>query len=237
MKQILITSAILILTSCGNQNKVKMSSRTKEKVGTIVLVTTKIKSEYEQSRVIELSEKIDPMVDEFDGYLGRKMAFSAQDASLLVDVVYYTNDKVADDAAEKEMKSEVCNRFFECMNYETLRQFNFAPIIMSDPKKGIVKTIELVLFKTKPEYSNETVIKRAEKVNAVLDKYDGYISRKLAITEDGQWMDLVYWTNQESAEKASKDILENQLGQEYFDVIDMNTIETTHLNVVIDTER
>lgn len=237
MRQLLILPTLMFLISCGNQNKVRMSEKTQENVGVIVLVTTKTKESYKQNEVVNLSKKIDPMVDEFKGYLGRKMAFSHQDPSFLVDVVYYTDEKAATEAAEKEMKSETCNRFFECMNFETLKQFNFSPVIITNPLKGKVNAIELVLFKKKDEYTNEQVIQAANGMNAVMENYDGYVSRKLAVTEDGQWMDLVYWIDLENAKKASKNILENKLGETYFKMIDDTTMDFIHLDVVIDTER
>lgn len=239
MKQLLILSAIVILSSCGKQNKVKMNTEVKEKVGTIVLVLAKMNPEYAKEEIIKLSEAIDPMVDEFEGYLGRKMIFGIDNPNLMGDIVFYENVKAFEDASEIEMKSETCQKFFATMlpDPETTKMLIMSPVIMTMPKQGEVKAVELVLFKTKPEFPIETVIKAAETMNAVMDKYEGYISRKLALTEDGQWMDLVYWTDQASAEKASKHIMENELAQKYFDMIDSSTMQFEHLNVVIDTER
>ncbi len=238
MRQLLLTlPALLLLVGCNNKNKVKMKEEVKEKVGTIVLVTTQIKSDYTPEKVIELSKAIDPMVDEFEGYLGRKMAFGHTDPNFLVDVVYYTDEKAAAEAAEKEMKSETCNRFFNTMNFETLKEHSFTPAIMTPPKNGNVKAIELVLFKTKPEFSKSEVISAAEDMNTIMGQYDGYVSRKLAVTENGLWMDLVYWTDVEKGKAAAEQILKEGSGQKYFNMIDNNTIEFKHLDVVIDTER
>ncbi|TGV04070.1 hypothetical protein [Flavivirga rizhaonensis] len=216
-----------------------MTEKIKEKIGTIVLVMEKTKPEYSQKEVIKLSEAIDPMVDTFNGYLGRKMAFSNNQPDLLMDLVYYTNVKAFEDASEIEMKSETCLRFFNTMipNPETSKMLITSPLIITTPKQGKVKGIELVLFKTKTGFTKEEVVNAAKNINPVLEKYEGYISRKLSITEDGQWMDVIYWTNLENAEKASKHILDNKLAQKYFEMIDNTTMEFNHFNVVIDTER
>ncbi|MDO5968636.1 hypothetical protein Q4Q35_02340 [Flavivirga aquimarina] len=216
-----------------------MTETTKEEVGTIVLVMSKTLPEYTRKEIIKLSEAIDPMVNEFDGYLGRKMVFSNDTPDLMGDIVYYTNVKAFEDASEIEMKSETCQKFFATMipDPQTSKMLITSPLIMTTPKQGVVKAVELVLFKTKPAFTKEVVVSAAKNMNSILEKHKGYISRKLSITEDGQWMDIVYWTDLESAKKASKHILENQLSQKYFEMIDEATMEFTHFNVVIDTEQ
>ena len=74
-------------------------------------------------------------------------------------------------------------------------------------------------------------------INAALEKFDGYICRKLALTKEGEWMDLVYWTDLQKAEYASKAILDIETCQKYFAMIDEATMQFMHLNVVIDTEK
>lgn len=242
MRQLLIIPALLILSSCGtNQKEVKiqkgMSKKTEERVGTIVLVMAKTQPEYSREEIINLSKKIDPMVDEFDGYLGRKMAFSYKEPDVMVDVVFYTDVMAFEKASEIELKSETCQNFFATMKPEPSKMLIMSPAIITTPLKGEVKAIELVLFKTKEGYTKEQVIKAATGMNVIMKNYEGYVSRKLAVTEDGQWMDLVYWTDLDSAQKASKHILENKLGEAYFKMIDDTTMEFSRLNVVIDTER
>ncbi|MDO5980315.1 antibiotic biosynthesis monooxygenase family protein [Flavivirga spongiicola] len=211
----------------------------KEDIGTIVLVTAKTKPEYSREEIIKLSKAIDPMVDKFDGYLGRKMTFSNSEPDFLMELVYYTNVKAFEDASEIEMKSETCLKFFGTMipDPETNKILITSPLIITTPKPGKVKVVELVLFKTKPEFTKTQVVNAAKNINPVLEKHKGYLSRKLSITEDGQWMDVVYWTDLESAENASKHILENKLAQKYFEMIDDSTVEFNHFNVIIDTER
>ena len=67
-----------------------MGKNLKEEVGVIILVLTNTKEFYKQNEVIELSANIDPMVNTFNGYLRRKMAFSTQNTGFLADVVIDT---------------------------------------------------------------------------------------------------------------------------------------------------
>ncbi|NMH88095.1 hypothetical protein [Flavivirga algicola] len=216
-----------------------MQTEKKEKVGTIVIVMEKTKPEYSKNKIMELSRAVDPMVDKFEGYLGRKMTFSNKEPDLLVDLVYYTNVKAFEDASEIEMKSEICQAFFATMIPDTERSKMLitSPLIMTTPKQGDAKVVELVLFKTKPEFTKDQMVDAAKNINPILEKYNGYISRKLSITDDGKWTDIVYWTDLKSAEKASKHILEDPLAQKYFAMIDETSMEFSHLNVEIDTER
>jgi len=238
MKKLLIVFTVVTLFGCGNQNKVKMETNNEdEKIGTIILVMTKTKAEYDQTEVIQLSKAIDPMVNKFEGYLGRKMSFANNDQGLLVDVVYYTDEKAAADAAEKEAKSETCGKFFATLDNSATKMWMLSPATITNSKKGETKTIELVLFKTKQEYARKEVIKAGEAINSILESLDGFISRKLAFTKDGDWMDLVYWTDLQKAESASKAILNNEIAKKYFGMIDEATMQFMHLNVVIDTEK
>ncbi len=237
MKQLSMLSAFFLIFGCSAQKKEKMQIEKREEIGTIVLVMAKTQPEYSRDKIIELSRAIDPMVDKFDGYLGRKMSFSNKEPDILADLVYYTNVKAFEDASEIEMKSETCQTFFATMIPETSKMLITSPLIMTTPKQGDTKVVELVLFKTKPEFTRDDVVNAAKNINPVLEKHNGYISRKLSITEDGQWMDVVYWADLESAEKASKQILEDAVAQKYFAMIDEATMAFSHLNVVIDTER
>ncbi|AUP81395.1 antibiotic biosynthesis monooxygenase family protein [Flavivirga eckloniae] len=249
MRQLLILTCLIVF-NCNNQKKETMQKdikkkeatteqSSKEKIGTIVLVTAKNKPEYTREKVLELSRAIDPIVDEFDGYLGRKMAYSYDEPDFLTELVYYTDVNSFEEAADIEMKSETCLTFFNTMipDPKTNIILVTTPLIITDSKPGNVETVELVLFKTKPEFDKETVVNAAKSMNAILENYEGYISRKLSRTDDGQWMDVVYWTDLESAKKASKHIMENNLGQIYFGMIDESTMKFYHLDVVIDTER
>jgi len=107
----------------------------------------------------------------------------------------------------------------------------------SKMEKQEVGTIELVIFKTKPEFSQKEVIEAANAVNPVVKVFKGYISRKLAVSKDGTWTDIVYWTDLESAEHAANEIMKSETCQKFFGMIDEKSMTFMHLNPVIDNKK
>lgn len=106
---------------------------------------------------------------------------------------------------------------------------------MSEQSKK-VGTIELVIFDTYPQYSEEEVIAAAKAVNPVAEKFDGYIDRKLAVDKNGKWTDIVYWTDLKSAEYAAQEILKSETCQKFFEMINEESMQFMHLEPVIGVE-
>lgn len=99
-----------------------------------------------------------------------------------------------------------------------------------------VGTIELVIFKTKAEYSKAEIIEAAKAVNPIVEQFDGFIGRKLASNDEGIWTDIVYWTDLASAEKASQEVMKSETCKKFFGMIDEESMQFMHLNPEIDTE-
>lgn len=95
-------------------------------------------------------------------------------------------------------------------------------------KNKPIKAIELVIFEARPEFNQQEVKSSLELVNSILTSYKGFISRRLARNEDGQWMDLVLWESMEDAKAAADDIMKQKIAQEAFSVIDEQTMEFYH---------
>ncbi len=233
---LLIVFTAITLFGCGNQNKVKMENSKKEEIGTIELVLFKTLLEYDKEEIISSAKAVVPVVEKLGGFLGRKMAYSSKN-QIWADVVLWKDMDAATFAAQEVLKSETCGKFFATIDENSMKMLHLTPVIMTEPNQEKVDVLELVLFKTKPEYTKKEVIEAGKKVNAILESFDGFVSRKLAFTEDGEWMDLVYWTDLKKAESASKAILDNKIAQEYFKMIDKKTMQFMHLNIVIDTEK
>lgn len=96
-----------------------------------------------------------------------------------------------------------------------------------------VGTVELVIFKVKNNLSEEEVIGAANAVNPVLESYAGFISRKLAVSKDGVWSDIVYWSDLKSAEYAGQEVMKNETCQAYFGMIDEKSMNFMHLKPVL----
>jgi len=99
-----------------------------------------------------------------------------------------------------------------------------------------VGTIEVVVFKTIPGFTKQEVIEAAKAVNPVVEKFNGFISRKLAVNEDGTWTDIVYWTDLESAKQAGEEVMKSKTCQKFFGMIDEKSMQFMHQTPVINTE-
>lgn len=93
--------------------------------------------------------------------------------------------------------------------------------------------IELVIFKTKPNVSPMALKEAAAKVTPILQTMNGYEQRELAVTDDGQWADIVHWTDMKSAQDAAKAAMEIPVCLEFFGLIDEKTMTMFHLNMTL----
>lgn len=65
-------------------------------------------------------------------------------------------------------------------------------------------TIELVRFRLQPGKTSADWLKANEKINDWIMRQPGFHFRSLSETDDGEWMDLVYWESLEAAEAAGQ---------------------------------
>ena len=96
---------------------------------------------------------------------------------------------------------------------------------------------EIVVFKAKAGVTDEQVISALEKIQPFLEDYKGYISRELIKTEGDQWVDQVKWETLDDAHTAANDILSEPEAALIMDVIDPESINMMHGNVVFTTEK
>ena len=97
-----------------------------------------------------------------------------------------------------------------------------------------VNAIELVLFKFKAGTSEEKAIAAARSVNDFVLSQKGFISRKFAKTDDGRFVDLVYWRDMESAQNASKAAMEVPSNQAFFSLIEEREMVFLHATPVFE---
>ena len=62
---------------------------------------------------------------------------------------------------------------------------------------------EVVLFRLKEGVSETDFLREAGVAQAWVETQEGYLSRELLKTPDGQWLDTVRWTALEPAERAA----------------------------------
>jgi len=92
-------------------------------------------------------------------------------------------------------------------------------------------TIEIVRFKGNSKYSENQIQQALTALNDIIKLYPGFIDRITASNQEGIYVDLVYWTDMDSAKEAGDDILKNPKAAEIFKVIRPETIQMHHLTV------
>ena len=100
-------------------------------------------------------------------------------------------------------------------------------------KKATV--IEMVLFKVNEGIEIEFAKKELIKVNELLVEQEGFVSRKIAICDDGQFLDIVYWTDMESAKTAAEKAMRDPEFVKICRVIDEKTELFKHFTIFNET--
>ncbi len=111
------------------------------------------------------------------------------------------------------------NLLFNC----TTKQDQELMSIKTEP--GVV---EIVLFEANPEYTQQDVQKALASLNDILKLYYGFVQRTTARSGEGKYIDIVYWTDMESAQKAAGDILKNEKASSIFSVIKSESVQMYH---------
>ena len=65
-------------------------------------------------------------------------------------------------------------------------------------------TIELVRFRLQQGKTSADWLKANEKINEFMEAQPGFRFRSLSETDDGEWLDLVYWENLETTKTTNK---------------------------------
>lgn len=97
--------------------------------------------------------------------------------------------------------------------------------------------IEMVLFKVNENLNPEDAQKKLKTLNDFVAKQEGFISRKTAIAEDGQYLDIVYWTDMASATTASDKAMQDPNISEIFSHIHQEEMIFKHFQVFNDTDQ
>ena len=94
------------------------------------------------------------------------------------------------------------------------------------------KTIEVVTFDLKEGVSKAEASRKLQALNEFVKDYEGFIKRSISCNEDGKWVDIVYWESRELAVKAASEVSHSPKAMEIFQVIDENSIQMNHYEVI-----
>ncbi len=95
-------------------------------------------------------------------------------------------------------------------------------------------TMEIVIYKTKSGVTPEAHRTRALGVEKIMRNFDGFISRSFTEGEGGEWVDVVYWRDMNSAKKAmetAQGMQSSELGA-FFSDIDESSIQMRHTAII-----
>jgi hypothetical protein len=84
-------------------------------------------------------------------------------------------------------------------------------------------TIELVRFRLKQDKTAADWLKANEKINAWITQQPGFRFRSLSETDDGEWIDMVYWESL-NASKAAGEKFGPEMGPTCEESIDMASV-------------
>jgi len=87
---------------------------------------------------------------------------------------------------------------------------------------------EVVLFQLKETITDADFLKEAAVTQAWVEQQEGYISRELLKTEDGQWIDTVRWTALEHAENAAAEMMQTEHCMPFMSMIDETQMQMWH---------
>lgn len=87
-------------------------------------------------------------------------------------------------------------------------------------------TIELVRFRLKQDKTRGDWLKANEQVSEWVKQQPGFRFRSLSETDDGEWIDVVYWESLEAAQNAGKRVM-NEIGVA-FEPIAADSIVISH---------
>ena len=87
---------------------------------------------------------------------------------------------------------------------------------------------EIVLFRLKDSVDEADFLQAAQTTFDLLADYDGYVDRELTVSDDGLWIDVVTWSNLETAMSAAEQIMQDKVGQRFGSFIDPDSIQMNH---------
>lgn len=92
--------------------------------------------------------------------------------------------------------------------------------------------IEIVSFKTKPEYSTDQVIELSKKMDKELkNEIPGFISRRLVSKNENEWVDIVEWESMKTAISATELALTKKDCLNFFETIEEESTKMEHYDI------
>ncbi len=91
--------------------------------------------------------------------------------------------------------------------------------------------VEMVLYDINDGIHLKAAKKEIKKLNNFINKQEGFISRTTAISDEDQFLDIVYWTDLNAAKSASKKAMKNTKVLESFKVMDEESMTFKYFSI------
>ena len=93
------------------------------------------------------------------------------------------------------------------------------------------KIIEMVMWKSVDGITQEEAKNAISKLNDFVSKQSGFVARKTAVAADGKFLDVVYWTDLQSAQAASEKAMQTEELIPIFNTIDQKEMVFQHFEI------
>ena len=93
------------------------------------------------------------------------------------------------------------------------------------------RVLEIVSFSLKPGVDEPRFVAAARELNGVLCTMRAFLDRRLVKTGENTWMDILEWTDLESAERAASSLHLEPGAQDFCAMIDMGSVAMAHHSV------
>ncbi|HZH25797.1 MAG TPA: hypothetical protein VEY95_01325 [Azospirillaceae bacterium] len=95
------------------------------------------------------------------------------------------------------------------------------------------RVLEVVTFSLLPGTDVAAFLREAENASAVQRAMPGFLSRRMAKSQDGGWIDVTEWTDAASAARAAETFHTIPAAQPFCGMIDMETARMTHHGIAV----
>lgn len=97
------------------------------------------------------------------------------------------------------------------------------------------KIIELAMFRLTPDATKDSFQRAVERSNTFLTKCPGFIDREVSVSNDGQWVDILHWSDMDSAKEAAEKMMNAVECKDFIDLLDKTSIQMHHLELAHNT--
>jgi hypothetical protein len=160
-----------------------------------------------------------------EGFVSRKIGVSTD--GQYIGITYWADLKAPQKFSEKIGQNPEMTKLFDSnmakIDEKTLSDEFFEILNDTSTETDKAKIVEIIRFKAKEGVNSEEFQMGMVKFNDFLVKQEGFISRKISLATNGQYLDLAYWTDLDVAKTAFEKADEHPGFGKVLDMMDLET--------------